>query len=75
MIGRWIRIKDRGLTDELGWHRVKSAEDVAGDIDGRQRLELCCHVVVLVNPMTLERGMPGAGAVICDLCAKWKDEE
>ena len=75
MIGQWIRITDRLLIDELGWHRVKAAEEIQGDVDGRSRVELCCHVVILTQPTTHERGLPGAGAVICGECANWKESE
>lgn len=73
MKGQWIRILDPLLMDELGWHRVRTIEVITTDVDSRSRVELCCHVAILVNPQTCERGLPGNGAVICTVCASWKE--
>lgn len=73
-IGHWIRINDVLLLDEVGWHRVKAHEPLLG-IDGIERIELCCDAVVRVDPTTCERGLPGAGAVVCEGCATWKEKK
>lgn len=73
LVGQWLRVDDALVIDERGWHRVLGVEELQGDVDGRCRLELCCHISVLLNPYAVERGLPGAGATVCGMCASWKE--
>lgn len=73
MIGQWIRIDDPLLTDELGWHRVEDVIEPKGDLERRVRVELVCHVAIVVDPKKVHRGLPMAGNVVCPGCMGVKE--
>lgn len=83
MIGKWLRIQDRLLLDELGWHRVAAHEPLMvwyrgrehPHPDGLQQITFVCHVTITADPRGMQKGWPGAGALVCNSCAVGKIED